>query len=83
MAKTSPTKIRVLVIERMLKKGKRITVKEIQRELEDKYDIMADKKTIYDDIYALNMFMPIESTPGCHGGFQVVDVLKRCDEYEE
>ena len=80
MARTSPTKIRVLAIERMLANGRRMSTAEIQQELERKYDIRAEKKTIYDDIIALNMFVPIESTPGPGGGFQIVDVLARCKD---
>jgi predicted DNA-binding transcriptional regulator YafY len=83
MTRTSTTKIRVLAVERLLQSGRKFTMKEIQRWLEVEYDIKVDKKAIYDDIYALNMFMPIEATSGWRGGFQVVDVLKRCDEYEE
>jgi predicted DNA-binding transcriptional regulator YafY len=80
MAKTSPTKIRILAIERMLAGGRRMKVKEIQRELERKYEIYANREAIFDDIAALNMFMPIESTRGPAGGFQRVNVLARCKE---
>ena len=80
MAKTSPTKIRVLAIERMLANGQKFTTEEIQRVLEQKYEIYADRKTIFDDIAALNMFVPIESTRGPAGGFQRVDVLSRCKD---
>ena len=80
MARTSPAKIRILVIERMLASGRRLKCEEIQQELERKHEIYADRKTIYDDIIALNMFMPIESYPGPGGGFQRVDVLARCKE---
>jgi predicted DNA-binding transcriptional regulator YafY len=77
------TKIRVLAIERMFMRGQKLKVEEIQQELLDKYEITAERKTIFDDIYALSVFIPIEGTRGPAGGFQVVDVLKRCDEYEE
>jgi predicted DNA-binding transcriptional regulator YafY len=80
MARTSPTKIRILAIERMLAGGRKMKVEEIQQVLEQKYDIYADRKTIFDDISALDMFMPIESKPGNNGGFQRVDVLARCKE---
>jgi predicted DNA-binding transcriptional regulator YafY len=80
MAKTSPTKIRILAIERMLAGGRKMKVKEIQRELERKYEIYANKEAIFDDIAALNMFIPIESTRGPAGGFQRVDVLARCKD---
>lgn len=80
MARTSPTKIRILAIERMLAGGRKMNVEEIQQVLEQKYDIYVDRKTIFDDIRALDMFMPIESTRGPAGGFQRVDVLARCKE---
>lgn len=80
MARTSPTKIRVLAIERMLANGQRLKCEEIQQVLEQKYEIYADRKTIYDDIAALDRFIPIESYPGQHGGFQRVDVLARCKD---
>lgn len=80
MAKTSPTKIRILAIERMLANGQRLKCEEIQQELEQKYEIRADRETIFNDIRTLDMFMPIESYPGPGGGFQRVDVLARCKE---
>ena len=80
MARTSPTKIRILAIERMLANGRKLKVEEIQQELFEKYEITADRKTIFDDIYALSMFVPIEGTRGQAGGFQRVDVLDRCKD---
>ena len=78
MAKTTTTKIRILAIERILASGRKLKREEIQQELEQKYEIRADKKTIYDDIAILNLFVPIESTTGPGGGYQRVDVLERC-----
>ena len=78
MARTHDTGIRVLAIERMLANGRRMNLKEIQQELEQKYEIHANKDTIREDIYTLNMFVPIESYRGHNGGYQRVDVLERC-----
>lgn len=83
MAKSSDTGIRVLAIERMLANGRRVKIKEIQQELARKYEIHASKDAIRGDILTLNLFVPIESTRGPAGGYQKVDVLKRCDEYED
>lgn len=80
MPRTSEARIRVLAIERMLASGRKMRAKEIQQELERKYEIRADRRTIYDDIYVLNQFVPIESTRGPGGGFQRVDVLARCKD---
>lgn len=81
MAKTCEIKIRVLAVERIMNSGRKLKVKEIQQALETKYGITANRETIFDDLYALNMFMPIESTRGPAGGFQKVDVLARCKDY--
>lgn len=81
--KTDSTKIRLLAVERMILRGERITTQQILRELDLKYDIQADRKTIYSDIIAINRFVPIESIGGQHGGFQMVDVLGRCEDGKE
>lgn len=39
--------------------GGRFTVKQIQRELRDRYDIEADRKTIYSDLAVIDRFVPI------------------------
>lgn len=72
------TKIRVLAVSNMLRRGQRITARQIQDELERKYGITADRKTIYDDIQAVNRFIPVEGIGGRNGGFEVVDVYGRC-----
>lgn len=80
MAKTHETGVRVLAIERMLATGRMMKLEDIQQELAKKYEIYAHKDTIREDIYTLNMFVPIESKRGPGGGFQRVDVLARCNE---
>lgn len=67
------SKIRVLAIERMLEEGRRITAQEIQRRLELQYDMQVSRKTIYDDIYAIDRFIPLDVHSGNGGGF------KKCD----
>ena len=66
-------KIRVLAIERMLDEGRKITAKEIQRRLCLQYDIQVSLKTIYDDISAIDRFIPMEVTTGFGGCY------KKCD----
>jgi predicted DNA-binding transcriptional regulator YafY len=80
MARTHDTGVRILAIERMMAAGRRMTLKEIQRELEQKYEIHAHRDTIREDIYTLNLFVPIESYTGHNGGYQRVDVLARCKD---
>lgn len=80
MANHEGGKIRVLAIYNMLQRGHRITARQIQRELDLHYGIVADRKTIYSDICAVDRFIPIEILPGRYGGFQKVDVLGRCED---
>lgn len=80
--KTDTTKIRLLAVERIILRGEKITIQQILRELDLKYDIQADRKSIMSDIYAINRFVPIESSGGKTGGYQVVDVLGRCEDGE-
>lgn len=78
MAKKDDMKIRLLAVENMIRRGNKITMKQILSELDSKYDIQADRKTIYTDIYAIDRFIPIESTCGRNGGYQMINVLDRC-----
>jgi predicted DNA-binding transcriptional regulator YafY len=70
-------KIRVLAIERILDEGRRITAKEIQQRLDLQYDMQASLKTIYDDIFAIERFIPLDVKTGFGGGY------KKCDLREE
>lgn len=69
------TKIRVLAIAKMLNEGRRIKASEIQRRLDLQYDIQADRKTIYHDIYAIDRIMPIDVMPGKNGGYMKCNVF--------
>lgn len=75
MAKTDNLKIRVIAVYRMLSSGKKMSVREIQRELELKFDIQAGRKTIYDDICAVDRFLPIQFCRGENGGYCIHDVF--------
>lgn len=79
MAKSEDTKIRLLAVNRILSRGKRVTSAQILRELDLRYGIQADRKTIYSDIYAIDRFTPIDAACGRGGGYQIVDVLGRCE----
>lgn len=68
------TKIRVLAIERMLRKDRYITAKEILVRLDLIYDIQADRKTIYADMIAIDRFLPLEVKAGKYGGYRIMEV---------
>ena len=67
------TKIRVLAIAKMLNEGRRISASEIMRRLDLQYDIQVNRKTIYNDIYAIDRVMPIDVMPGRKGGYMKYD----------
>lgn len=53
-------KVRLIAVYRIvLRGGERFTVKQIRRELRDRYDIEADRKTIYSDLAVIDRFVPI------------------------
>ena len=58
--KNNDTKIRILAVERLFQKKKRLTVPQIKRILKNEYDFETDRKTLYDDIATLTRFMNIE-----------------------
>ena len=72
-------KIRVLAIERMLDEGRLITAKEIQQRLDLHYDMKPSLKTIYDDICAIDRFIPIEVKTGFGGGYKKRDFREEED----
>lgn len=76
----SQTKIRVLAVAKMLKEGRRITATEIVQRLDKEYDITTDRKTVYADIRAIDMFMPIDMVTGRNGGYKVYDAMKECGD---
>lgn len=52
-------KERVIAVYRIVERGDSFTVSGIQRELLNRYDISADRKTIYDDLAVIDRFIPI------------------------
>ena len=69
------TKIRVITIYRELLKGRKITARQIMRILRCRYGITVDRKTIYDDIAAINRVVPVKAIMGKYGGYVLWDVL--------
>lgn len=76
--KRDDAKLRLLLVERMLRNDRIISTKEILRRLESR-GIIADRKTIYDDIKAINLIVPVKSFAGKRGGFMIWDVMGGCD----
>lgn len=68
-------KVRVIAVYRMLLRGKLMTSTQILSELQAHYGITADRKTIYDDVAAIDRIRPIKVIPGKRGGFILWDVM--------
>lgn len=79
MARIDDSKLRLLLVERMLRYDRFITADEILSKLA-KRCIYADRKTIYSDIYAIDRIIPVEVKTGKNGGFRLVNVLEACDD---
>lgn len=64
--------MRILAIERMLSTDKYIKAPEIIKRLDLLYNIHADRKVVYKDMYAIDRFIPLEMKPGKNGGFRIL-----------
>lgn len=53
-------KERILAVECLFRRYKELSTTEILRRLEQEYNIVADRKAIYDDVAILTRFMPID-----------------------
>jgi hypothetical protein len=54
----------------------KVSISEVLDMLEKRYDIRPDRKTIADDILAIDRFVPIESVLGVKGGYQKCKLLE-------
>ena len=66
-------KIRVLLIEKMLRYDCRITTKEIQNRLDREYDMQVSRRTLRQDLVAIDRVVPLDVTRGYGGGFKKYD----------
>ena len=73
--KKDNSKVRLLAIERMLKPDQMITATEIIARLAAEWGIVVDRKTVYDDLKAINLIVPIKSECGKNGGYIMTNVL--------
>ena len=80
MSKPDTNKIRLLAVYNMILRGRRITASQILRELDLYFDIQVDRKTIYNDLWAIDRFCPIDIQSGRNGGFCKLDVLAGCND---
>lgn len=80
MAKKDDMKIRILAVERLLKVGQFVTTSEILDSLERSFGIVADRKTIYDDIQAISRIVPVERLSGKGGGYKLLNVLVESEQ---
>lgn len=67
------TKIRVLAVAKILAEGQWVTAAEIKEKLDLRYDIQANRKAIYSDIYAIDRIFPVEVQVGRNGGYKKMD----------
>lgn len=74
------SKIRVIAIYCELMKKKTVTTNQLMKMLRCRYGIIVDRKTIYDDVRAINRFAPIKSLYGRNGGYIYWDVLKEAED---
>ena len=80
MSKPDTNKIRLLAVYNMILRGRRITASQILRELDLYFDIQVDRKTIYNDLWAIDRLCPIDIQSGRNGGFCKLDVLAGCND---
>lgn len=78
--KRNEQKFRILAVERILKVGQFVTTKQILEELDLKYGIIADRKTIYDDIDTINKIVPVEIARKKNGGYRLANVLVESEQ---
>ena len=77
--KNEDSKVRLLAVQMFLSTGEKLTTRQIQEKLLKRFDITADRKTIYDDICAINRLIPIEALSGRNGGYRIVDICGKCN----
>lgn len=76
-------KIRLLAVYRMIESGQNLTTGKILRRLDAQYGIAADRKTIYDDLRAIDRFIPLDIRRGAGGGVQKYDIRNLFREEEK
>ena len=70
------SKFRILAIERILLAYKEISTRDIMKILYMRWGIQCDRKTIYQDMAAINRFIPLDVACGRHGKWKIVDIME-------
>lgn len=70
------SKVRVIAVYNLLKRGRKVSCTDIIRHLERNYGITADRKTIISDIQSINLLIPIIHFSGRYGGYRLFDVYR-------
>lgn len=71
-------KARIALFTILLATGRKFTANQLQDVAKNRFGNVVDRRTIYRDIEAISRVMPIESTTGRYGGYQMMDVKGRC-----
>lgn len=74
------SKMRAIAVYRIMSEGRKLTVPDIARILHCRYGITVDRKTIYDDLRAVNRIMPLEFIQGRNGGYKKLEDNWRGDD---
>ena len=74
------TKIRVLLVAKMLNEGGMLSASNIASRLEAGYGIKADRKTIMSDVRAIDRVLPLQSACGRNGGYKKYNILDALQE---
>ena len=59
MAKTENIRLRVLAVELVIRGRKRVTLRQIQDEIERRFDFRPKRETLYKDLAAIDRIYPI------------------------
>jgi predicted DNA-binding transcriptional regulator YafY len=73
-ASKEQAKIRVLLIEKMLRYDRRISTKEIQDRLDAKYDMQVSRRTLRQDLAAIDKVVPLDVTRGYGVGYKKLNI---------
>lgn len=71
-------KARLVLFTILMTTGRKYTAKQLQEIAQNRLGVCVERKTIFGDMAAIGRIIPIESTTGRYGGYQVVDVIGRC-----
>ena len=71
-------KTRIALFVRILSSGIKFNCRELQDIVKNRLVYTVDRKTVSRDMDAISRVIPIEVTRGRYGGYQMIDVRRRC-----